>query len=52
MNRPNSKTAIVTGGAVGIDRACANFMAEESAKGEAKFVIGAEIVIDGGYSAR
>jgi hypothetical protein len=52
MNRLNSKTAIVTGGAVGIGRACVIRMAEESAMREAKFVTGAEIVIDGGYTAR
>ena len=52
MNRLNSKTAIVTGGAVGIGRSCVIRMAEESAMREAKFVTGAEIVIDGGYTAR
>ena len=52
MNRPNSKTTFVTGGAYGIDSACANSMAEVGANDEAKFVTGAEIALDGGYSAR
>lgn len=52
MNRLKSKTAIVIIATVGIDRACASRMAEKGARGEAKFVTGAEIVIDGGYKAR
>ncbi|MCE2890923.1 MAG: hypothetical protein O9270_13895 [Aquidulcibacter sp.] len=52
MNRPKSKTTFVTGGAVGIDRACANSMAEVGANDETKFVTGAALALDGGYSAR
>jgi hypothetical protein len=52
MNRPKLKTAIVAGGAAGIDRACASNMAEVGANDEAKFVTGAEIALDGGYKAR
>ncbi|MFN9008615.1 MAG: hypothetical protein ACK5WH_05710 [Hyphomonadaceae bacterium] len=52
MNRPKPKTAIVTGGAAGIDRACADRIAEESAKGEAKYITREESAFGGGYSAR
>jgi len=52
MNRLAGKTAIVIGGAVGIGRACVTRMAEESAMRETKFVVGAEIAVDGGYPAR
>jgi hypothetical protein len=52
MNRLKSKTAIAIGGAVGTYRACASGMAEADPKGETKFVVGAEIAVDGGYSAR
>lgn len=47
MNRLAGKTAIVTGGADGIGRAVLWL-----ASNEAKFVTGAEIAIDGGYTAR
>ena len=47
MNRLAGKTAIVTGGAVGIGWAVAWLASDE-----AKFVAGAEIAIDGGYTAR
>lgn len=83
MNRLAGKIVNVTGGTVGIARACVQRMAEEGAKDaifdvpqtlgkalaedltarghavafwlaadKAKFVTGAEIVIDGGYTAR
>jgi NAD(P)-dependent dehydrogenase (short-subunit alcohol dehydrogenase family) len=47
MNRLAGKTAIVTGGAVGIGQAV-----EWLASDKAKFVTGAEIAINGGYTAR
>lgn len=61
MNRLAGKTAIVTGGAVGIGRSCVLRMGEPDdiawavawlASDEAEFVTGSEFVIDGGYTAR
>ena len=46
MSRLEGEAVVVTGGALGIGRACCERMAQAS------FVTGAELVIDGGYTAR
>ena len=55
MNRMRGKSAVITGAALGIGRACALRLADEGAAvalTEAKFVTGTELVIDGGYTAQ
>jgi NAD(P)-dependent dehydrogenase (short-subunit alcohol dehydrogenase family) len=52
MNRLIGKAAIVTGCAVGIGRACVIRMTEEGAMVAILDILEAEIIIDGGYTAR
>ena len=58
MNRLSGKAAVVTGGGNGLGAAIAQRMADDIAWGavylasdEARWVTGAELVIDGGYTA-